>query len=136
MSATVFIFGVFDGIHDGHRFFVEQAAQLGDTLIISVANDDASESLKNRRPKRPIEERMAALAELFPKATLIKGDTQAGSWHGLLAHKPQIIALGYDQDRLHTALEQARATLPFSFEIRTLEDFRGSELHSSLLENN
>ncbi len=135
MSDTVFIFGVFDGLHDGHRFFIEEASKLGKQLIISVADDDASESLKSRRPKRSQDERIQELSKAFPQFTIIRGDKQRGSWHGLLTHKPQIVALGYDQEKLHIALEQTRAILPFSFEIIVLPDHHGEELHSSLLES-
>lgn len=129
------IFGVFDGIHDGHRFFIEEAMKLGDTLVISVADDDASEHLKHRRPKRVAEDRIKDLTEAFPNAAVIRGDKQESSWLGLLDQRPSVVALGYDQDKLKLVLENARASFPFLFELITIGDHKGDTLHSSMLES-
>ena len=133
MQRTVFIFGVFDGVHDGHRFFITEAQKLGEPVIISVTRDEVSRDLKGRAPKYSLEERMEALQELFPEAIVIPGDETNGSWAGLRTYTPAVIALGYDQTDLKRALEDARETLGFSFEIVEIPDHRGDELHSRLL---
>lgn len=133
MSRTVFIFGVFDGIHDGHRFFITEAKKQGDILVISVTQDEISLDLKGRNPKYALTERIRALEKVFPEARVISGDTTSGSWTELQKYTPGIIAIGYDQTALHNALEAARETLGFPFEIVVIPDYRGDELHSSLL---
>ncbi len=57
--------GCFDILHTGHVQYLEQAAQLGNRLIVAV-NDDASvRRLKgNGRPINPLQQRMAVLAGL------------------------------------------------------------------------
>ncbi len=57
--------GCFDILHAGHVAYLEQAARLGDRLIVAV-NDDASVArLKGpERPVVPLEQRMAVLAGL------------------------------------------------------------------------
>jgi len=57
--------GCFDLLHPGHVGYLEQAAALGDWLIVAV-NDDASvRRLKGEpRPVNPLEQRMAVLAGL------------------------------------------------------------------------
>lgn len=57
--------GCFDILHAGHVTYLEQAAQLGDRLIVAV-NDDASvKRLKGEeRPVNPMERRMRVLAGL------------------------------------------------------------------------
>ena len=133
MTDTVFLFGVFDGLHDGHRFFITEAAKQGETLVISVTRDKVSHDLKGRQPKHSLAERMKTLQELFPEAIIIPGDETNGSWTGLRTYTPAIVALGYDQTDLKRALEDARETLGFSFEIVEIPDHRGDELHSRFL---
>ncbi|MFM1891368.1 MAG: bifunctional D-glycero-beta-D-manno-heptose-7-phosphate kinase/D-glycero-beta-D-manno-heptose [Pseudomonadota bacterium] len=57
--------GCFDLLHPGHVAYLEQAARLGDRLIVAV-NDDASvQRLKGApRPVNPLDHRMAVLAGL------------------------------------------------------------------------
>jgi len=57
--------GCFDILHAGHVTYLEQAAELGDRLIVAV-NDDASvKRLKGEeRPVNPMERRMRVLAGL------------------------------------------------------------------------
>ena len=61
----VFTNGCFDIIHAGHVGYLEEAAQLGDRLIVAI-NDDASVTrLKGSgRPINPVDRRMAVLAGL------------------------------------------------------------------------
>jgi len=62
----VFTNGCFDILHRGHVDYLEQAAQLGATLIIGV-NSDASVERLNKdkdRPVNPLDDRMALLAAL------------------------------------------------------------------------
>lgn len=64
-QTVVFTNGCFDVLHGGHIAYLEEAAQLGDRLIVAV-NDDASVSrLKgSSRPVNPLADRMAMLAAL------------------------------------------------------------------------
>jgi D-glycero-beta-D-manno-heptose 1-phosphate adenylyltransferase len=62
----VFTNGVFDILHRGHVSYLEQAAELGTSLIVGV-NSDASARRLDKGEDRPInalEDRMALLAAL------------------------------------------------------------------------
>ena len=62
----VFTNGCFDIIHRGHVTYLEQARNLGASLIVGV-NTDASVRRQNKgadRPMNPLEDRMAVLASL------------------------------------------------------------------------
>lgn len=62
----VFTNGVFDILHRGHVSYLDEAAQLGATLIVAV-NTDASVRLLGKGDERPLncqEDRMAMLAAL------------------------------------------------------------------------
>ncbi len=57
--------GCFDILHTGHVAYLEEAAQLGDRLIVAVNDDDSIKRLKGEdRPVNPMEKRMRMLAAL------------------------------------------------------------------------
>ncbi|HEY8534156.1 MAG TPA: D-glycero-beta-D-manno-heptose 1-phosphate adenylyltransferase [Micromonospora sp.] len=61
----VFTNGCFDVLHRGHVRYLEQAASLGDVLIVAVNSDDSVRRLKGPdRPVNPVEDRAAVLAAL------------------------------------------------------------------------
>lgn len=101
-SRTVLVFGTFDGLHDGHRYFLREARTLGDKLAAAVAHDNVVQSLKGKPPRKPLPERLAGLRASGLVDEAVAGDTTLGSWNVVKRFKPDIIALGYDQ----TGLEQ------------------------------
>lgn len=57
--------GCFDLLHAGHVACLEEAASLGDRLMVAVNDDDSVRRLKGEgRPINPLEQRMAVLAGL------------------------------------------------------------------------
>ena len=61
----VFTNGCFDVLHAGHVGYLEEAASLGDRLIIAVNDDDSVRRLKgNDRPVNSLADRMTVLAAL------------------------------------------------------------------------
>ena len=62
-ETIVFTNGVFDILHVGHVTYLEQAAALGNRLIIGV-NSDASVRSLNKGPERPINPEWARLRVL------------------------------------------------------------------------
>jgi len=62
----VFTNGCFDLLHRGHVDYLEQAAQLGASLIVGVNSDASVRRLNkgNDRPINPLADRMAVLAAL------------------------------------------------------------------------
>lgn len=62
----VFTNGCFDILHRGHIDYLDQARQLGESLIVAI-NSDASVKRQNKgedRPINPLEDRMVLLAAL------------------------------------------------------------------------
>ncbi|MEU4565698.1 D-glycero-beta-D-manno-heptose 1-phosphate adenylyltransferase [Micromonospora sp. NPDC023956] len=63
--SVVFTNGCFDVLHPGHVRYLEQAAGLGDLLVVAVNSDDSVSRLKGPdRPVNPVEDRVALLAAL------------------------------------------------------------------------
>jgi len=86
--------GVFNSIHPGHRYFLERAKVLGDSLTVVIASDRTV--LKSKRLLKPQEERKRMVEGLKIADKVIIGDEE----DFLLVvkrEKPDIVALGYDQ---------------------------------------
>jgi len=62
----VFTNGCFDILHRGHVAYLEDAASLGNSLVVGVNSDDSVRRLEKSadRPLNPLEDRMAILAAL------------------------------------------------------------------------
>ena len=57
--------GCFDLIHPGHIHYLQQAAELGDVLVVAVNDDDSVRRLKGlSRPLNSVADRMAVLSAL------------------------------------------------------------------------
>ena len=62
---VVFTNGCFDLLHAGHVTYLQQAAQLGDCLIVALNSDASVARLKgDKRPINPLAARMAVMASL------------------------------------------------------------------------
>ena len=129
----VLVFGAFDGLHDGHRFFLKEARKLGQKLIASVATDEVVVGLKSHAPKQHLEERLQTLEASGLVDLAVAGDKQIGSWSALRVWKPDIVAVGYDQTRLAEKLREFIKQENLPTEIVTIEAHEPDRLHSSLI---
>ncbi len=87
--------GVFDLLHPGHVYFLTEARALGDELVVVVARDQTARRLK-REPYVPEHIRREMVAALKPVDRAILGST-TDIYATVVAERPSIIALGYDQ---------------------------------------
>lgn len=123
----VFSNGVFDILHRGHVSYLDEAAQLGASLIVGV-NTDASVRRLNKGPERPInpeQDRAALLAALacVDAVVLFDEDTPEAL---IAALRPDLIVKGgdYDMEALpETALVRSwggdAVAIPFEFQRST-----------------
>ncbi len=129
----VMVFGVFDGLHKGHQFFLEQAKKLGTDLIIVVTIDKVVEELKNKVPRFNLKKRIEDLRQLAITNKIVSGDEKNGSWKIIKKFKPDIIALGYDQKDLALNLSQYLLAVDFPRpEIKFIKSFNPKIYKSSL----
>jgi rfaE bifunctional protein nucleotidyltransferase chain/domain len=120
---VVFTNGVFDLLHRGHVTYLDEAAQLGETLIVAI-NSDASARRLGKGPDRPLnqaEDRAALLAalECVKAVTFFEEDTPIEIIRRL---KPDLIVKGgdYNMETLpETALVRSwggnAVAIPFEF---------------------
>jgi FAD synthetase len=96
--------GCFNQIHPGHIQFLKRARALGDFLIVVLAHD-ANNKKQNPKPAR---ERKAAMEKLGIADRVIVGDKN-DFLKVVRMHRPDIVALGYDQELSPEMLNQIRA---------------------------
>lgn len=131
----VLVFGAFDVIHDGHRYFLDEAKKHGDYLIVVVARDSTVIKLKGHMPERPLPNRIQALKKENIADFISPGDIIIGNWKIIGRLKPDIICLGYDQTELKQELLKALPIFDWKIKIITAGNFKGEILHSRHLRN-
>jgi len=121
--------GVFDLIHPGHVLFLEKAKRLGDELVVIVSRDETAK--KNKRPPViPEKQRLEVVEALKPVDKAMLGDPD--DLMGLLPKlKPDIIALGFDQDVDEGWLEEELERLGMETRVVRLKDSLKGNLYST-----
>jgi len=96
--------GTFEILHPGHLLYLEEAKKLGDELFVVVARD-VNVKRRKRMPIIPEEQRleMVSALKVVDKAML---GSEEDMYEPLYSIKPDIIAIGYDQDFDEVELEQ------------------------------
>lgn len=94
----IMIFGTFDMVHEGHAAMFRQARALAKNpyLIVSVGRDPVVLRIKGARPRRTESERVSLLRRNTLVDEVVLGQTDGYVEH-IVDAKPDIIALGYDQ---------------------------------------
>lgn len=133
-SKKILIFGVFDGIHDGHRYFINQAKTHGDHLVAIVARDSVVEEIKGKLPEETEVDRIEGLLKIPEIDLVLLGDPDIGTYNVLKEVRPDVIFLGYDQ----TALEKDINSKIKKGDLKRIKiiigsSYKGDKLHSSII---
>jgi len=88
--------GVFDIIHPGHIYTLNEAKKLGDVLVVVVATDNTAVKMKKRMPLHAQEQRQELVNSLSMVDLCMIGQ-ENDIFKTVNRVRPQIIALGYDQ---------------------------------------
>ena len=134
MGKTVLASGVFDLLHYGHVRFLEEAKRLGGPdarLVVIVARDKTVERLKGRRPIIPEDQRRALVEALKVVDEALLGYEEM-NLEAVLEHvKPDIIAVGYDQEGIEREVRRIIAERGLDIEVVRIGRFGDEELSSS-----
>ena len=131
----VLVFGSFDLLHDGHKYFLKEAKKLGDSLIVVVARDDTIRDFKKVDPMYSEEERIEHVKKLEVADEVILG-YKGDKWKVIETVKPNVIALGYDQDSYTDGLKKGMVERGLNVRIVRLGSYKPEKYKSSLLKEN
>ena len=132
MMVKVLVFGSFDLLHEGHKHFFNEAKKLGNTLYVVVAKDSSIKSFKGHESNFNEDERVEHIKKLE-----IVDDVRLGyegdKWKIIEEIKPDIIALGYDQDSYTKGLEKGMRDKNLKVKIVRLGSYMPEKYKSSLM---
>jgi len=125
--------GVYDILHLGHLAALTEAKTFGDVLVVVVATDVTVEMLKGRRPVFPEEDRRTLVDSLKLVDAAILGYEDVGMGYEQVIDdvKPDVIALGYDQDSLARTITELVKGKRLKIEIVRLSKFDKEKFLSS-----
>jgi cytidyltransferase-like protein len=125
--------GVYDILHLGHLAALAEAKTYGDVLVVVVATDVTVETLKGRRPVFAEEDRRALVDSLKPVDAAILGYEDVGMGYEQVIDdvRPDVIALGYDQDSLARTITEIVKRKNLKIEIVRLSKFDKQKYLSS-----
>lgn len=129
----VLVFGVFDGVHEGHRALFKQAKLHGDYLIVSVAQDEVVRQLKGGFPRHDLDERIGFLNTEPLVDLALPGDFALGSYSAIKERRPETVVLGYDQKDLGDDLALTAKQQGWEIEIVFAEPHEPERYHNSIL---
>lgn len=129
----VVIFGIFDGVHDGHRDVFRQAKEHGDELVVIVGRDSASLRWKNKKPRYSEEIRLSLILKEEHVNQAVLGDEDQSTYGVLDRVHPDCICFGYDQDALKKDLERWLKREKRAIPCVVLKPYKETVFHTSLL---
>ena len=124
--------GTFDILHPGHVLFLEKAKELGgeDAVLAVVIAKDSTVEKRKRIPIIPEEQRVEMVKSLKPVDEAYLG--YEGDMFKIVKEiKPDIIAIGSDQDHDVKKLQEALDKKGIPAKAMRVEDYLFSELDST-----
>jgi len=126
--------GTFDLLHLGHVRFLEEAKKAGGKdaeLVVIVARDSTVKALKGKTPVMPEDQRRTLVESLkvVDEAILGLDDFSIAKVIGKI--KPDVIAVGHDQDGIAQEVLNAIESENFFVEVVKIGRFGKRELDSS-----
>jgi FAD synthetase len=99
--------GAFDLLHYGHVHYLRNAKEAGgENAKLIVARDKTIEKLKGAKPVFPEEQRRALVESLKIVDEAVLGYEDLNMLRGIERVKPDVIALGYDEEKVEKELRK------------------------------
>lgn len=126
--------GVFDLLHYGHIRYLEEAKKMGGPdahLTVIVARDETVRRLKGSDPVIPEDQRRAVIEALKVVDEALLGFEDLDLDRVLQQVKPDIVAVGHDQDAIRRRVKKIKKARGLDLEIVTVGRFGENDLDSS-----
>ena len=126
--------GNFDLLHLGHVKYLEEAKEAGGEnakLIVIVARDSTIKKMKGRNPVMPEDQRRSLVESLKVVDEAILGYEELDIGKVLEKIRPDIIAVGHDQDKIEGSVRKALAEKKLNIQVVKIGKFGKEELNSS-----
>lgn len=128
--------GVFDLLHPGHIYFLEQSRALGDELVVLVTNDVVAKRTKKKMLFDQESRRHLVAALACVDQAIIPTETEPTRYYRtVLEINPDIIALGYDQTFTEQKLAQELAKYGWHGQIVRIDKYPDADISSTLLKS-
>ncbi len=126
--------GVFDLLHLGHVRFLEEAKKSGGRnaeLIVIIARDNTVKKNKGRKPIMSENQRRALVESLKVVDEAVLGFEKFNLEDVIERVKPNIIALGYDQENIEKSIKKYSKKNKLNIKVIRIGKFEEDELDSS-----
>ncbi len=128
LNAVSLVFGCFDYLHEGHRYYFREAAKHG-TVVAIVARDETIRKIKGE-PHYPEQERLRQVLREVPFAEL---GSLTDKYASIKEYRPVAICLGHDQTNFIEGIEQVLKEEKIDAKIIRIKPYKRDIYKSSLL---
>jgi FAD synthetase len=133
MDKKVLVFGTYDLLHEGHKYFLKKASSYG-SLFVVVARDKTVLKIKKAKPWNDENKRLEDLQSLSFVHLAMLGNL--GNKYDIIEKiNPDLIILGYDQVNFTEKLEEEIKKRNIKCEVLRLEAYKPNEFKSSIIKN-
>ncbi|MFH1838618.1 MAG: adenylyltransferase/cytidyltransferase family protein [Candidatus Kuenenbacteria bacterium] len=130
----VMAFGTFDILHQGHKYFLQQAKKYGNYLIVIIARDKTVKQVKGKLPDTQEKQRKQAIIKLNLADKVALGNLK-NKYVVIKKFKPDIICLGYDQKYFVSQLKNEIKKLKLNIKIIRLKPYKAHKYKTSIIKN-
>jgi FAD synthetase len=126
--------GAFDLLHYGHVYYLSEAKKAGGEnakLVVIVAKDRTVEKFKGAKPIIAEDQRRAVVESLKVVDEAILGYEDMDMLRVIEKVKPDVVALGYDEERIEKDLRKLLAEKGLSIKVLRVSQFTEKDLVSS-----
>jgi FAD synthetase len=119
--------GTFDLLHLGHVKYLEEAKKTGGKnaeLIVIVAKDSTVAKRKSKKPVMPEEQRRALVESLNVVDKAVLGYEAFNMNKVIDKIKPDVIAVGYDQDKIEEKVRKTIKKKGLNVQIIKIQEFK------------
>jgi len=131
---TVLAEGTFDLLHYGHVYYLTNAKRTGGEnakLVVVVARDKTVEKRKGTKPIIPEDQRRAIVESLKVVDEAILGYEDMDIAKVIEKVKPDVIALGYDKEKIEKELKKYIAEKNLGIRVVKMGKFEEKDIDSS-----